>query len=116
MALLVQPIAAAVSDYTKTRWGRRKPYIFIGTLLDVLFLAGLAWSNTFLAVFAFVCPPVQPNRAGSFQATCRTRSGEPGGDRGPMGVCVTGNFRHRGSLPSPSPWRLPVARRGGYLS
>lgn len=54
VALVVQPAAAAVSDYTRTRWGRRKPYIFTFTLLDVVFLAGLAWANTFLAVFAFV--------------------------------------------------------------
>lgn len=54
VALAVQPIAAAASDYTRSRWGRRKPYIFVGTVLDVLFLAGIAMSNTFLAVFAFI--------------------------------------------------------------
>jgi MFS family permease len=54
VAMLVQPVVAATSDYTITRWGRRKPYIFIGTLLDVVFLAGLAWSNTFLMVLAFL--------------------------------------------------------------
>jgi MFS family permease len=54
VALLVQPIAAAVSDYTPSRWGRRKPYILAGTVLDVVFLAGLATSNTFLAILAFV--------------------------------------------------------------
>jgi MFS family permease len=54
VAMAVQPLVAAISDYTITRWGRRKPYIFIGTVLDLVFLAGLAWSNTFLAVFAFV--------------------------------------------------------------
>jgi MFS family permease len=54
VAMAVQPVVAAISDYTITRWGRRKPYIFIGTVLDLVFLAGLAWSNTFLAVFVFV--------------------------------------------------------------
>lgn len=54
VALLVQPVAAAISDYTMTRWGRRKPYICVFTLLDVVFLAGLASANTFLSVFAFV--------------------------------------------------------------
>jgi MFS family permease len=54
VALLVQPVAAALSDYTKTRWGRRKPYIFAFTLLDILFLAGLAWSNTFVEILAFL--------------------------------------------------------------
>jgi MFS-type transporter involved in bile tolerance (Atg22 family) len=54
VAMAVQPVVAAISDYTITRWGRRKPYIFIGTLLDVVFLAGLAFSNTFLMVLAFL--------------------------------------------------------------
>ena len=42
IAVLVQPTVAAISDYTITRWGRRKPYIFIGALLDVVFLFGIA--------------------------------------------------------------------------
>jgi MFS family permease len=54
VAMAVQPIVAAISDYTITRWGRRKPYIFVGTVLDVAFLAGLAWSDTFLATLAFI--------------------------------------------------------------
>ena len=54
VALLVQPTAAAISDYARTPWGRRKPFIFAFTLLDVVFLAGLSWANTFVAVFAFV--------------------------------------------------------------
>ena len=97
MALLVQPLAAAVSDYTKTRWGRRKPYIFIGTLLDVLFLAGLAWSNTFLAVFAFiVLLQFSSNFAqGPFQAYVPdlVPASQVGIASGLMGVMiVTGNF------------------------
>jgi len=54
IAVLVQPMAGSVSDYTISRFGRRKPYILIGTLLDVLFLIGIATSNSVLAVGAFV--------------------------------------------------------------
>jgi MFS family permease len=54
IAVLVQPIAGSLSDYTISRFGRRKPYILVGTLLDVLFLIGIATSNTVLAVGAFV--------------------------------------------------------------
>jgi MFS family permease len=54
VAVLVQPIAGSVSDYTISRFGRRKPYILIGTLLDVVFLIGIATSNTVLMVGAFV--------------------------------------------------------------
>ena len=53
-AVLVQPIAGSLSDYTISRFGRRKPYILVGTLLDVVFLIGIATSNTVLAVAAFV--------------------------------------------------------------
>jgi MFS family permease len=51
--LIVQPTVGVISDYTITRWGRRKPYIVIGTLLDVVFLLGLAYSNEFVAMVAF---------------------------------------------------------------
>ena len=54
LAVLVQPTIAAISDYTVTRWGRRKPYILIGSLLDVVFLWGIASSNEFVAILAFV--------------------------------------------------------------
>jgi MFS family permease len=54
LAMLVQPTVAALSDYTITRWGRRKPYIVIGTLLDVVFLWGFASSNEIVAMFAFI--------------------------------------------------------------
>jgi MFS family permease len=51
--LIVQPTIGMISDYTVTRWGRRKPYIVIGTLLDVVFLLGIAYSNDFVALVAF---------------------------------------------------------------
>ncbi len=54
IAVLVQPMAGSVSDYTISRFGRRKPYILVGTVLDVVFLIGIATSNTVLAVGAFV--------------------------------------------------------------
>jgi MFS family permease len=54
VVLLVQPTVGAISDYTTTRWGKRKPYIVIGSLLDVVFLIGLATSQTFVAMVAFV--------------------------------------------------------------
>ena len=52
-SIFVQPTVGMVSDYTITRWGRRKPYIFIGGLLDMLFLVGIATANTFVALAAF---------------------------------------------------------------
>ena len=54
VALLVQPTVGSLSDYTITRWGRRKPYILIGSILDVVFLYGIATSNGLLAIAGFV--------------------------------------------------------------
>ena len=54
IAVLVQPTIGTISDYTISRFGRRKPYILIGSVLDVVFLIGLATSNTVIAVAAFM--------------------------------------------------------------
>jgi MFS family permease len=54
VVLLVQPTVGMISDYTITRWGRRKPFIVIGATLDVVFLIGLATSQTFFALVVFV--------------------------------------------------------------
>jgi MFS-type transporter involved in bile tolerance (Atg22 family) len=54
IAILVQPTIGAISDYTISRWGRRKPYIAIGATLDVVFLIGIAFSQTYLSVIAFL--------------------------------------------------------------
>jgi MFS family permease len=43
-----------LSDYTVSRWGRRKPYIAIGATLDVLFLIGVGLSNSYLALVTFL--------------------------------------------------------------
>ena len=54
MAIVVQPTVGMISDYTVTRWGRRKPYIVIGSLLDVVFLVGVASSQDYVALVAFM--------------------------------------------------------------
>jgi MFS family permease len=51
--IVIQPTIGTISDYTVTRWGRRKPYIVVGTLLDIVFLFGLATSQTYVALVAF---------------------------------------------------------------
>ncbi len=54
IAMIVQPTIGSISDYTTSRWGRRKPYILIGSVLDVVFLVGIALSNDLLAIAAFI--------------------------------------------------------------
>jgi MFS family permease len=51
--IIIQPTVGVISDYTVTRWGRRKPYIVAGALLDVVFLVGIALSSDFVAMVAF---------------------------------------------------------------
>jgi MFS family permease len=54
VGIVIQPTVGAISDYTVTRWGRRKPYIVFGSIVDVVFLLGIAYANTLLAIAAFV--------------------------------------------------------------
>lgn len=54
LSIVVQPTVGAISDHTVSRWGRRKPYIVAGSLADVVFLVGIATSNTVLAIAAFI--------------------------------------------------------------
>ncbi|MDP8905574.1 MAG: MFS transporter [Chloroflexota bacterium] len=51
-AIIVQPTIGTISDYTTSRWGRRKPYIVIGTLLDLVFLWAVASADTYIAIVA----------------------------------------------------------------
>ena len=54
IAIIVQPTVGSISDYTISRWGRRKPYIAIGSVLDLVFLIGIATSQTYLSILAFL--------------------------------------------------------------
>ena len=54
IAAIIQPTIGAISDYTVSRWGRRKPYVVAGTVLDLVFLAGIAFSNDLVAIAAFI--------------------------------------------------------------
>jgi len=42
IAMIIQPIAGAVSDRWASRWGRRRPLILLGTLTDLIFLGVMA--------------------------------------------------------------------------
>ena len=50
LAMVIQPISGAASDNWRSRWGRRRPLALIGTSLDFIFLALLAWSGSLAVV------------------------------------------------------------------
>jgi len=45
-AVLVQAAAGMLSDRYRGRWGRRRPFILAGTLLDLLCIVGIAYAAT----------------------------------------------------------------------
>jgi MFS family permease len=53
VAIVWQPLAGALSDRTRSRWGRRHPYILTGTLGDLVFLAALALSGGYWPLVLF---------------------------------------------------------------
>ncbi|GAA4181459.1 MFS transporter [Gryllotalpicola koreensis] len=63
-ALLANPLAGALSDRTRTRWGRRRPWMIGGI---VVFLGALAWiafaDSTIELIFAWLLGQVAANAA-----------------------------------------------------
>jgi Na+/melibiose symporter-like transporter len=55
IAVFVQPVAGAVSDRFGSAWGRRRPFIFIGTLLTLLILPSIGLSGSFLFLLLGYC-------------------------------------------------------------
>ena len=45
IAAIIQPIFGTISDHWRSKWGRRRPLILLGTLGDYVFIAVLAWSG-----------------------------------------------------------------------
>ncbi len=55
LAIVVQPIAGAISDRSGLRWGRRRPYILIGAIATMLFLPGIGLAGSYIAIFFIYC-------------------------------------------------------------
>jgi Na+/melibiose symporter-like transporter len=55
LAMAVQPIAGAISDRSSFRWGRRRPYILLGTIFAVLLLPGIGFLGSYIAIFIIYC-------------------------------------------------------------
>ena len=55
LALAVQPVAGAISDRSGFKWGRRRPYILIGSITALLVIPGIGLAGSFAAIFAVYC-------------------------------------------------------------
>jgi len=69
MAVVWQPVMGAISDRAVTPWGRRRPFIAIGTVGDVVFLVGLALSGSYwlVVVFYFLLQTASNTAQGPYQ-------------------------------------------------
>ncbi|HEV2685686.1 MAG TPA: MFS transporter, partial [Actinomycetota bacterium] len=69
MAVVWQPLVGAFSDRTRTRFGRRHPFIALGTAGDVVFLIGIALSGSYwlLLVFYFLLQTSSNTAQGPYQ-------------------------------------------------
>ncbi|GAA1507088.1 MFS family permease [Agromyces terreus] len=85
-AMLAQPIAGTISDRTRSRFGRRAPWIIIGVLAGGLSLVGLAFADSLVGV-AIAWTLVQ----------------------------ITYNFA-QGPLSAVMPDRVPLKRRGTFAA
>jgi MFS family permease len=54
VAIFVQPVAGLLSDRSTLRMGRRRPFIVLGTLLDLVFLAMIAYAGNYWLLFSAV--------------------------------------------------------------
>ncbi len=55
IAMAVQPIAGTISDRYGFSWGRRRPYILIGSIAAVIFLPGIGLLGSYAGIFAIYC-------------------------------------------------------------
>jgi Na+/melibiose symporter-like transporter len=55
LAMAVQPIAGALSDRSNFRWGRRRPYILLGSIVALLLIPGIGFIGSYAAIFLVYC-------------------------------------------------------------
>jgi MFS family permease len=71
IAALTMPVMGSISDYTTSRWGRRRPFILFGSLAAGVAMFGLAMSPSFaILVLFFVLLQLTTNAARGPFAGC----------------------------------------------
>jgi len=55
LAIIVQPVAGMVSDCSRSRWGRRRPYILAGAILMSILVCALGIVNSMVTLLLVYC-------------------------------------------------------------
>jgi len=53
VALLAQALMGMLSDRSSLKWGRRRPFIFTGTVLDMIFITAIGFSTGMVGIAGF---------------------------------------------------------------
>lgn len=53
VAILVQALMGMLSDRNASRWGRRRPFIFFGTVADLVFIAAIGFSAGLMGMYGY---------------------------------------------------------------
>jgi len=54
IGVVIQPVMGNVSDNTRTKWGRRMPYIIIGIPVSAIFFALIAFETSLFSILFFM--------------------------------------------------------------
>lgn len=64
LAMIIQPLSGALSDHTRSRWGRRRPWILAGSVFDLFFLAGMTLATGYWGLLvAYILLQIASNAA-----------------------------------------------------
>jgi Na+/melibiose symporter-like transporter len=55
IAIFVQPVAGAISDRARFFWGRRRPFILVGSVAAIIFLFGIGVTDSYVSLFIIWC-------------------------------------------------------------
>lgn len=93
---LTTPIAGALSDRTRSRWGRRSPWIAIGSVVGSMALFGVSWMSSFWSLMVmWVMASVSYNSLQPAMTTLIADRFEPqarGAVSGMVGAGMTGGL------------------------
>jgi len=55
LAMFLQPVAGGMSDRSRIKWGRRRPFILIGGTALIILVPGIGLAHGFIALFIVYC-------------------------------------------------------------